>query len=56
MKICNHCRHHKVKYLNGYVVSRKCKAIGGCVAFNTFSQCQYFSRSLKSRLGLVKDG
>lgn len=53
MKICNHCRHHKVKYLNGVKVSERCAKILN-PNFDCL-ECYLFSRSLKSRLRLVKE-
>lgn len=53
MKICNHCRYHKVKYLNGVKVSERCAKILN-PNFDCL-ECYLFSRSLKSRLGLVKE-
>lgn len=51
--ICLHCRHHKTKYLNGKLVSDYCDL--AVWHHHHILQCCYFKRSLKSRLGLVKE-
>ncbi len=51
--ICLHCKHHKTKHLNGKVVSDYCDL--AVWHHHHILQCCYFKRSLKSRLGLVKE-
>ena len=53
--ICNHCRHRKTKYLKGTMVSDYCRKYGNPRCFPKCMECAGFSRSLKSRLGLVKE-
>ena len=50
--ICIHCRHYKKKRLHGRIVSERCanRHMGNNVHFR---KCSGFSRSIKSRLGLV---
>ena len=48
--ICKHCRHYKTKHLKGIIVAEYCKNGANSVGF---LKCDGFSRSLKSRLGLV---
>lgn len=55
MNICPHCRHRKTKHLNGYVVADYCKKYGNPRCFPECCRCGGFSRSLKSRLGLVTE-
>ena len=52
--ICLHCRHLKRKYLYGKLVSEKCTQPVSEINVHWILRCPYFSRSLKSRLGLVK--
>ena len=51
--ICNHCRHRKIKYLKGTIVADYCKKYGNPRGFPEGLKCRGFSRSLKSRLGLI---
>lgn len=53
--ICNHCRYRKIKYFKGTKVSDCCKRYGNPRCFPKCLECVGFSRSLKSRLGLVKE-
>ena len=50
MDVCNHCRYYKTKHIKGVLVSEYCKK--GSRRLGVL-QCDGFSRSLKSRLGLV---
>lgn len=52
MSICEHCRHYKTKKLHGEIVSEYCTKKK---PVNYYIQCSNWSRSLKSRLGLVKE-
>lgn len=52
--ICNHCRYRKIKYFRGYIIADYCKRYGNPRCFPKCERCGGFSRSLKSRLGLVK--
>ena len=52
MSICEHCKHYKTKKLNGVIVSEYCKK-GGPV--HSYIKCNSWSRSWKSRLGLVEE-
>ena len=53
MSICEHCKHYKTKTLNGVIVSEYCKKGSGNIHW--VLKCPYWSRSLKSRLGLVTE-
>ena len=53
MSICEHCRHYKTKKLNGKIVSECCKKRSN--RLHDFIECDMWSRSWKSRLGLVKE-
>ena len=50
--ICLHCRHLKRKYMNDKLVSDYCNK--GSSNVHCIIKCNSFSRSWKSRLGLVK--
>ena len=52
MSICEHCKHYKTKKLNGVIVSEYCKK---SKTLHHFIKCKDWSRSLKSRLGLVEE-
>lgn len=54
MEICPHCRHRKTKYLDGIKVVDCCRKYGNPRCFPNCLTCSGFSRSLKSRLGLVR--
>ncbi len=51
--ICKHCGHRKIKKLHGVIVSDYCKKYGNPRCFPECLNCRGFSRSLKSRLGLI---
>ena len=50
--ICLHCKHHKTKSINGIIVADYCKKRNA--NHHWLIKCSDFSRSLKSRLGLIK--
>ena len=51
--ICKYCRHRKIKYLKGTIIADYCKKYGNPRCFPECLECRGFSRSLKSRLGLI---
>lgn len=53
MSICEHCKHYKTKKLNGVIVSEYCKKSKGSLHY--FLKCSGWSRSWKSRLGLITE-
>lgn len=58
MSICEHCRYYKTKKLNGVIVVEYCKKYSSSnftFGLHSFIKCNGWSRSLKSRLGLVKE-
>ena len=52
LDICLHCKHLKRNYLNGRLVSDYCNK--GALNVHHILRCGEFSRSWKSRLGLVE--
>ena len=52
LDICLHCKHLKRNYLNGRLVSDYCNK--GALNVHHILRCREFSRSWKSRLGLVE--
>ena len=50
--ICLHCKHYKKEYFKGRLIADCCN-IGSRNVHQTL-QCRFFSRTLKSKLGLVK--
>ena len=54
LDICLHCKHLKRKYLFGKLVSEQCTQTISGVNVHNILKCPYFSRSWKSRLGLVE--
>ena len=55
MNICPHCKHYHSEKLKGLIVNEKCKVYFiSPVCFPECQKCSGFSRSLKSRLGLVR--
>ena len=53
--ICKHCRHYKTKSFKGMLIAEYCRKYGNPRCFPSCLRCEGFSRSLKSRLGLVKE-
>lgn len=51
--MCLHCKHLKRKYIGNRLVSDYCGKPVRSV--HNLVQCDYFCRSWKSRLGLVKE-
>ena len=52
MSICEHCRHYKIKKMNGKIISEYCTKEKPT---HYYVQCNTWNRTLKSRLGLVKE-
>ena len=54
LSLCPHCRHRKIKFFKGQITTNHCKK-GNPRCYPNCYTCGWFSRSLKSRLGMIKD-
>ena len=54
LSLCSHCRHRKIKFFKGQVTVDHCKK-SNLACYPNCYMCDWFSRSLKSRLGMIKD-
>ena len=55
LNICNHCKYYEVEYIKGVKIAERCKRLGIHRGLNKSQHCQYFKKSLKSRLRLVRE-